>query len=25
VANLLDAGGPLADIVGLLNQILALL
>lgn len=25
VANLLDVGGPLADIVGLLNQILALL
>jgi hypothetical protein len=25
VANLLDAGGPLADIVGLLNQILGLL
>ena len=25
VANLLDIGGPLADIVGLLNQILALL
>jgi len=25
VANLLDAGGPLAEIVGLLNQILALL
>ncbi len=25
IANLLDAGGPLADIVGLLNQILALL
>lgn len=25
VANLLDTGGPLADIVGLLNQILALL
>jgi hypothetical protein len=25
VANLLDAGGPLADLVGLLNQILALL
>ena len=25
VANLLNAGGPLADIVGLLNQILALL
>jgi hypothetical protein len=25
IANLLDVGGPLADIVGLLNQILALL